>query len=369
MKKSIIILGLGSVSNKLFLLILPYLLNGQTYYQFNSAYYTASMISVLALLGFNFTFAREQLSRTHLLIYLIINLSLFSILFSFFRAIDPFIIFLSVGNLAIAVTSTVLLFKGKLRIYFYLNLVLFISVFSSLLIEELFSFDLFYIYSTFLFMNGILFIRFLPSSEARNKTDTSFTHYRLSFNIFLINSAAGFFFSLDKFLINNYFSLEIANAYTFAWTVLIPIIYLGNIFEKLFYVQKENISSFLKISFFNALALLFYIVFVIILFSFEELRPADINYSIFKEILIYVGLGLFMFSIIHFPVNGYLFKFGSSAIINKTAFFNFFLLIFGLICLLILFYLKLISIVSIILITFLILITISLYKLKLILAE
>ncbi|MBK7979760.1 MAG: hypothetical protein IPK06_07095 [Ignavibacteriae bacterium] len=63
---------------------------------------------------------------------------------------------------------------------------------------------------------------------------------KLGFAAFVVNASLGFAFIADKYIINHYFNLKIANSYTFAWGITSPMLYLGNIMEHTIYTAKNN---------------------------------------------------------------------------------------------------------------------------------
>ena len=93
-----------------------------------------------------------------------------------------------------------------------------------------FNFDPFTLLSIFVviwFIAAYLFFDKSASNEV-----SILEYYKVGFSAFIINSAVSLGLTGDKFIVNHYFTAEIANAYTFAWGLTAPIFYIGNMIEK-----------------------------------------------------------------------------------------------------------------------------------------
>ena len=78
-----------------------------------------------------------------------------------------------------------------------------------------FNFDPFTLLSIFVviwFIAAYLFFDKSASNEV-----SILEYYKVGFSAFIINSAVSLGLTGDKFIVNHYFTAEIANAYTFAW--------------------------------------------------------------------------------------------------------------------------------------------------------
>jgi hypothetical protein len=146
---------------------------------------------------------------------------------------------------------------------------------------------------------------------------------------------------------------------------LVPMLYIGNIFEKFIYSSdnlKINRKRFLLISAANSISGLFYTILLYSAFSLFELFPKAINSADYFSFFIPIGLGLFIFSSIHFPLNGFLFKYNSKIAQKRTALFNIPVLLISIILIFYLASIQELSIVSLIAISFLSLILINILK-------
>ncbi len=136
--------------------------------------------------------------------------------------------------------------------------------------------------------------------------------YKSACSVFIINSIPVLILQMDKALVNNYFQLEIANAYSYAWMLTAPVFYIGNIFEKSVYTEVHgNPFIIIKKSFlYNGIFVLAYLGITLFLISNNlSLIPGIINYYLFKKILV-IALPLYsLYAIIHFPLNAFLFKY------------------------------------------------------------
>jgi hypothetical protein len=136
--------------------------------------------------------------------------------------------------------------------------------------------------------------------------------YKIGLTTFIINSAVSLALVADKYIVNHFFPIETANAYTFSWGLIAPIFYIGNLVEKLIYSSTSK-ESFRVISKAVVILLLLVAAYSISLISaaniFPGIIPASINAGLFLHILGFMITGYAVYSIINFPVNGYLFKF------------------------------------------------------------
>lgn len=329
MVKNLIILLVSSALNKGFLLILPYIVSGEIYNEFNSLYYSATMLTVIAVFGLDFVAARKKYIPkplfTAIVLNIILSFGLFSIITGEFNA--EVLIFL-VTNISFSLYTTFFLFKGDLKRYLVSSFCYFGTGLISIILSFLLSWPLFTIFS-FISISLITGLKFVNFGDDQNNYKLS-EIYISGGSIFLINALSGIVFSFDKYIVNNYLGIVNANAYTFAWTLLVPVFYIGNLFEKQIYTSKKEKTEYrdvAKIAAFNASSLFLYLVVVNSVILFFNLLPDSINKYTFSRISLMLSAGLFIFSCIHFPLNGVLLKYSSSRIQKLSGLINLALLV------------------------------------------
>lgn len=315
--KNTLLIGISFILLKSFNLVLPYFLDEIPYNEFNKVFYYASLISTIGTLGF--TYAITQINFTPIILSLLVILN---ILLSYFMVysfsgievsiINLFNIFLiSFVTIIFSIHNFRLLFYSETNKYFITILIMSAAYFTALAMSLLIDVNLFFLYGIFGLFGLIFSIRFFEwGTEGNLKEIKKF--YRLGLSTFVINSAAVMIVMADKFFANNVFSIEVANAYTFAWLLVAPIFYLGGVAEKNIYAanNKNAVKSSLKNSFgLIALGLIGY-SFLVYLFTnyFQNLFPEIININLFAKIFHYMMMGYALFIFLHHPINGVLFK-------------------------------------------------------------
>ena len=68
-------------------------------------------------------------------------------------------------------------------------------------------------------------------------------HYTIGFSSFVINSIVPFILAADKFIINHNFENITTNSYTFSWGLTAPLFYIGNIFGKMIFVERKEVTK------------------------------------------------------------------------------------------------------------------------------
>ena len=115
----------------------------------------------------------------------------------------------------------------------------------------------------------------------------------------------------DKFIVNHFFTTEIANAYTFAWGLTAPIFYIGSLIEKYLYAEpKPDKNRILKKGFlFSLLLISLYTGGIITLITFfPSILPGSVSTELFRSIFVFMITGYSVYVVLHFPLNTYLFK-------------------------------------------------------------
>jgi hypothetical protein len=113
----------------------------------------------------------------------------------------------------------------------------------------------------------------------------------------------------DKFLANYMFDSITANSYTFAWTITAPLFYIGNVFEKMVYSSDRSELRLKSTFLLNGSMIVIYSLVIIIITNWVTfLLPKSIDAGLVRNISLWMLLGYSLYAIMHFPINGYLFK-------------------------------------------------------------
>ena len=161
--------------------------------------------------------------------------------------------------------------------------------------------------TTFWFLIG--YPKFIKQSGTGNTTWKEF--YKVGLSAFIINSAVSLALSLDKYYVNSFFELSLANSYTFSWSLTAPVFYIGSIIERYLYAGKYEI----KLSLFRkgfGLSVIFIPLYtaalICFVYFFPQFLPASVDVNHVQEITTMMIAGYSIYSLIHFTVNAYLFK-------------------------------------------------------------
>jgi hypothetical protein len=151
---------------------------------------------------------------------------------------------------------------------------------------------------------------FIIKEEDRGKN--IFELYKAGGAAFIINSAVPFALVADKYIVNNFFPVDTANAYTFAWGITVPLFYIGNLIERIIYSSDDmHPEKMLK----ESLLLLFLLILIYLtavisaVLFLPALLPSSVNRLLLKNIFLFMVTGYSLYVLFHFPLNGYLFKF------------------------------------------------------------
>lgn len=314
--KKLFFLGVAVASTKVMLLLFAYFFDAETYNRFNQVYYTASIIILFGSLGFNIAVTRISITWKNVLLAVSANTIIVYLVLQLVSA--PFInpleivsivaysIFISVSGIFIFQ----MLFAGKYKIY--VSLTLLYSALHLMLIPAVIFFNIDFFIS--LPVIAILwFLIGLPGYiKAKGSTQSSIKEfYKIGVSAFVINSAVSLALAADKYFVNHFFSLDLANSYTFAWGLTAPMFYIGVIIEQfLFSETRPSKSNILKkgFSLSASLVVIYATVILIAINFFPGLIPVSVNYTYVLNILTLMITGYSVYVIFHFPVNAYLFK-------------------------------------------------------------
>ncbi|HMN50392.1 MAG TPA: hypothetical protein PKD67_14710 [Ignavibacteriaceae bacterium] len=335
--KKFILIGLSLFLFKSVLLAYAYAFNPEQYNLFNQSYYTASLLILFGSLGFNISQTRLPVKTTTIFFFITVNtiityfiLHLISKPFQSIEEIIPIIVY-SVFVAAGGVLNFKLLFDGKYQKYFWVMLIFAAAHFMIIPAVLFFNVSIFTFLALFTIIWFIIVFKLFDTSISVNKSYSDY--YKIGFSAFVINSAVSLGLAGDKFIVNHFFATDIANAYTFAWSLTAPIFYIGNMIEKyLFAEQKPDKTRILKKGFLFSVILISIYSFgiIIIITFFPELLPDSISKEIFKQIFIFMITGYSVYVIFHFPLNTYLFKvIETSRQKTISIYFSFIILLFA----------------------------------------
>jgi hypothetical protein len=314
--KKIFLLGIAVASTKLVLILFAYFFNAETYNLFNQLYYTASMVILFGSLGFNIAVTRLKISLRLVLAAVFVNvitaylfLQLISAPFTSLYEIASVIIYALFSSLG-GIYSFHLLFKGNYKDYVILTLLY--SILHLLIIPFVILLNA-NIFITLPVVSFLWFVigypRYIKQKEESGKILRDF--YKIGLSAFIINSAVSLALAADKYFVNHFFPLDIANSYTFAWGITAPMFYIGALVEQfLFSETNTSKTNILRRGF--SLSTAFIIIYVIVVLMainiFPTVVPSSVNYEYVLKIATLMITGYSIYVIFHFPVNAYLFK-------------------------------------------------------------
>jgi len=312
----ILYIGSAVVSLKFFLIIVPYILTKEEYFSFNQIYYTSGILIVFGRLGFDIIINKFDVGLFKLSLLVTANIFigfLFVLMFDW-NIRNPFEIIALFIYSFFYVLANIFLFKGLFQNNFKRYSIEKIA-FGALLLLLLVLFhfielNIIYVlpFSAFLWF----FICRKSNSDAQQIDPVSF--YKKGVSAFLINTLPGIPIIIDKFIAVNYFDVETANSYAFAWIVVSPLLYLGTIFEHIIYSSSQNLSATkVKRGVFISLLINFFIISSIILFLnyFSFLIPSSINGQLFLRITLIISMGYTIITSVQNPLKAYILKYSS----------------------------------------------------------
>ena len=313
--KKFILIGLSIFIYKAVFIAYAYTFNQTQYNVFNQSYYTASILILFGALGFNIAQTRIPIKPLTIFFFAAINivityciLHLISNPFSDITEIIPVIIY-SIFSAVGGVLTFKLLFDGKYQIYFWVMLIFAAAHFMIIPAVIFLNVSIFPALSLLIIIWFFAVYGFFDKEVSDKKNYTEY--FKVGFSAFVINSAVSLGLAGDKFIVNHFFTTDIANTYTFAWGLTAPIFYIGNLIEKYLYAEpKPDKSRILKKGFIFSLILISAYTFgiVTVVKFFPSLLPASISKELFGSIFIFMITGYSLYVILHFPLNTYLFK-------------------------------------------------------------
>ncbi len=280
--KKLMLLGFAVVSTKVMLLLFAYFFSSESYNHFNQIYYTASIVILFGSLGFNIAVTRVNVSM-RLLTFAVVITTLIAYLFlqivssPFENGTEIFSILIYCSFISITgICVFQVLFSGRYRDYVLLTLLY--SILHLLIIPAIIYFNV----SLFVLLPVIAVLWFIVAYpkfiRQTGPADVKFKEfYKIGISAFVINSAVSLALAADKYFVNHFFSIEIANAYTFSWSLTAPMFYIGVVIEQyLFSESNKSKSNILKRGFLlNVVLVVFYAgIAVLIINFFPGIIPA-----------------------------------------------------------------------------------------------
>jgi len=317
--KQIITLGLTLVLPRMPILLAAYLLSKENYFFFNKYYYTATMLILWSSFGFEFAISYTKTKYSLLTGSILTNVVITSIVLYFvvieelnlyeFIAIASYSFFVTAAN----VVNFRILYTGKTFIYLLTNLLNATFLFIAIVLGRMFSENGLIIGLTLgaaLYFITVWVFQFRNEREqfdGKNLKDI----YSIGFSSFVINSIVPFLLAADKFIVNHNFENITANSYTFAWGLTAPLFYIGNIFEKMIYAERKEVTK--KLVLVNGLLNIALIsIYAIAVFTTinisDSILPQSVSKEMVRSITLMMLIGYSIYAIVHFPLNGYLFK-------------------------------------------------------------
>lgn len=314
--KKLLLIGIAVASTKVVLLLFAYFFNAETYNLFNQVYYTASMVILFGSLGFNIAVTRISLNIKLVAVAVLVNVF---IAYLFLQVTsEPFISVYQIASVILyALFSSLggiyvfqLLFSGNYKDYAILTLLYSLLHLLIIPVVLFLNADLFLILPVVSFLWFIIgFPKYIKKNGNSIREIKEF--YKIGLSAFIINSAVSLALAADKYFVNHFFPLELANSYTFAWSITAPMFYIGVLVEQfLFSETNTSRTNILKRGFILSTSFIFiYAVAVLFVINFfPELIPDSIDYTYLLKITTLMITGYSIYVIFHFPVNAYLFK-------------------------------------------------------------
>lgn len=317
--KNFFIIAAGLFSPKLILFAAAYLYTPVDYNNFNKVYYTASLIILFASLGYNMSINRIKLKNSRLF-SLVFAGSLITglVLYFIFRQVPGpaellYITVYTFVSSVIGIFTFQLLFESKIYKHF---LLIFLSTFAHIIClaaNIYIKADFYKVFLAIAVISAAACYWLIPQNDEKGDVKKFIS---LGFSAFLINSVVPFALVLDKYIASHYFRPETANAYAFAWALIAPLFYAGNIVERLIFSsggQKKR-PLFIKAVLLQCAIIAAYIITVQMVFSYlPALLPKSVDKMLCREIFTFMAAGYSVYILFQFPVNGVLFKFYSAA--------------------------------------------------------
>jgi len=310
------LIGSTLFMSKVVLILVAYFFDKNDYNIFNKAYYTASILILFGSLGFEYALLRVKVKLPYLFMAVAFNslatlgilaiVSPTALTTSESLSVYLYSLFACLGG----IFTFGFLFGGDYKKYFMLmvlNSLFHIAIIPAVKVTGL------SIFSCFPFITGawLLIAVSLTSKHANGQSNIK-ELYKVGASTFIINSSASFALVADKYIVNHFFTLNIANAYTFSWALTVPLFYIGNLIEKIIFSSADIDSPKVvkkSLPLLMLLILSYLLCVTLVVYFFSEIIPASVDLHLLREIFLFMITGYSVYVLFHFPLNGYLFKF------------------------------------------------------------
>lgn len=314
-----ILIGLTIIFSKIPLLAAAYLLSETDYNFFNKFYYTASIIVIFSSFGLDFALNYTKSKLWVLALSVLINVILSSAVILLISPADwnngnyVYVFVFSFLTTLSGILVFRVLFTGNYTEYFIVQLVgTIVTILVLAVYRKIGGEAIIYLLPTAAFLTYAFVHYIYAKKENEELIRTDFTNlYQLGSTAFIINGIVPLLLAADKYIVNQHFSFSLANSYTFAWALAAPMFYIGNTSEKVIYSESKRNEkrSFVRSFWINTIAIALYLTVLFhIINYYEGLLPKSLQIGLLKEIIYYMLPGYAVYCILHFPVNGFLFK-------------------------------------------------------------
>jgi hypothetical protein len=292
------------------------MLNKDEYFLFNQVYYSAGIITIFGRLGFDIIISKYNISLLKLSFVVGFNICvglLFAFLFEW--QINGFVDFLVVVLYSFFyVMANIYLFAGLFqqnhKRYFYEKI-----IYGMVLLIGLIAFHFFHVNVIFVLPLASIVWFLVCLKKSKNAKEVGIIEfYKKGWSAFIVNTLPGIPIILDKFIINNFFDVETANAYTFAWILTAPILYIGTTMEHIIYSSSANLNTKklrygMVISILVNMALTATILFT--LYVYPSVLPKSVNNILLFKIVVIIAGGYSILVSIQNPLKAYILKYGT----------------------------------------------------------
>ncbi len=238
-------IGGAIVISKVAFLFIPYLTTDIQYNSFNKIYYTAAIVVLFGKLGFEFAITRVKIGHIKLFFAVFFN-TIITTFFVFFVGNEKHIysdyLAVFIYSFFYILASIFLiknLFEGSYKKYFLYKLFYGVTLIISIIILIKIKLEIFLVFPIVGFLWFLFIYLFNWHNSKGNGSIKDF--YKLGASGFIISAALGFAFIADKYIVNHFFELDVANAYTFGWALTAPILYIGSMVEhSIFTASNKN---------------------------------------------------------------------------------------------------------------------------------
>lgn len=308
-------IGFVTFFSKLIILIIPYLLEPQSYNIFNKNYYSLSLVIILSGFGFEFSYQRGNISFYRLILLLTGNIIVTQFILIAagvlnFDVLNFLLITIaSLISVLISIAGFTLLFRKSLKGYVMMSLLFHSFVIVTYLVLRYFESDPFRSYIIALIAAFIIAFALIKKALAKEGNEY-LNMYAFGLNALIINGFFAVVMSINHILAGNLLSHNSANNIILVWLASVPLIYLSNIFEKVVYNSvrlKDKIVKWVLINF--SLMLFYTLVIGTVILVFDFLLPSPADKELMSEYMVLIFPGILIFALLNSFINAYTFRY------------------------------------------------------------